>query len=81
MLAAFLDDVGNGLRRCGNHHQFDRVLDFGNRCVGTLPLHFGDTGIDRIERTLKPALQHVVKNDLADRIDAIACAKNSYGFR
>jgi hypothetical protein len=78
MFPAFFDDVGNRLRWRCDDNQFDFILNFADGCIGATALHLGNTGVDRIERALKITLQHVVKYNLSNRIDAVACTEYSY---
>ena len=80
MLAASLDDVGHGLRRRGDHCQFNRLADFANRGVGLAALNFRAFRVDRVKPALVAAFDHVLEYDLADRIDTLAGAEDRDGF-
>ncbi len=78
--AAVFEDAGHALRRGGDHHQLDRLADLGDGGIGALSLHHGMAGVDRIQRALEAALQHVLEHDLADRVGAVAGAENGHRF-
>ena len=78
--AAFFDDARHGLRRRGDHHQFHLFADLGDGCVSALALYLRMLGVDRIQRALETALQHVLEHDLADRVGTVAGAEHGDGL-
>ncbi len=80
MLAALLDDIGDGRRRRRNHRQFDGLLNLRQRGTGFDSLNFLVLGINGIKRTLIATLQHILEHDLPDRICTITGTKHRYGF-
>ena len=75
VLATVFNNVRNSLWWGGNDRQLHSLADLGKGGVGLMALHDVSRGIDGEQGAFVATLQHVAKHNLANSIDAVACAK------